>query len=84
MGRLRAMQPPEATLALSEDGFTLSSNAGSATLRWSAVSELWETPQFWLLFFSSAQFITLPIANVPGESLAAIKSSVVKSGGKVV
>jgi hypothetical protein len=81
--RLHKMQPPEATLTLTESGFTLSSNLGSSTARWSAITELWEAPQFWLLFVSSAQYITLPTADIPRESLDEIRRSLVKAGGKV-
>jgi hypothetical protein len=54
LSRLRRMNPPEAALVLSDEGFTLSSSAGSSTLRWSAITEMWERPEFWLLFLSPA------------------------------
>jgi hypothetical protein len=83
MGRLSRMNPPEASLVIADDGFTISSSAGASTLRWSAITEIWERPQYWLLFLSSAQFITVPTSDVPAQSLELLKTRIVAAGGKV-
>ena len=44
MRRFKNMGEPEGTLTASEPSFTLSSGAGSSTVPWSAVTELWQFP----------------------------------------
>lgn len=83
LNRLQQMQPPEATLALTDEGFTVASNVGASTLKWEAITELWVHPQYWLLFLSSAQYITLPTADISRERLETIKDRVAASGGKI-
>jgi hypothetical protein len=83
MNRLRQMNPPEVSLVLTDEGFTISSSAGASTMRWSAITEIWERPKFWLLFLSPAQFITLPTSDMPRESLEMVRSKVAAAGGKV-
>jgi len=80
--RLRAMRPPEATLTMTEQGFSLSSSIASSSVQWSAGKELWETPDFWLVFLSSAQFITLPTADVSGDALDFFKRTQWQQGRK--
>jgi hypothetical protein len=46
MRRFKNMGEPEGTLTVSETSLTLSSGAGSSTLPWSAVTELWQFPAF--------------------------------------
>jgi hypothetical protein len=60
IGRFRQMRSPEATLAYDEQQFTLNSELGSATMPWSAITEVWRYPRYWLLIFSPSQFVTLP------------------------
>jgi hypothetical protein len=67
LSRFRRMRIPEATLAYSEEGFRITSDVGSSELAWSAVTELWRFDDFWLLFLSKAQFITLPAADLDAE-----------------
>jgi YcxB-like protein len=57
MHKFRAMGDPEATLVASEESFSVSSGIGSSTVRWASITEIWQFPTFWLLFFSKAQFI---------------------------
>ena len=61
LGTYRGMRHPEATLSFDEEHFTLASELGSSTLPWSAVTEVWRYPRFWLLLFSPNQFATLPV-----------------------
>jgi peptidoglycan/xylan/chitin deacetylase (PgdA/CDA1 family) len=55
------MRSPAATLAYDEQKFTLASEFGSATMPWSAITEVWRYPRYWLLVFSPSQFVTLPV-----------------------
>jgi hypothetical protein len=61
LGTYRRMRRPEGTLSFDEEQFTLASELGSATLPWSAVTEVWRYPRFWLLLLSRNQFVTLPV-----------------------
>jgi len=84
MAKFRGMGAPIATLSLEDASFTMSSGLGSTSLQWSAVTEVWRYPSFWLLLFSKAQFVTVPLATVPSEAQAFIISRVSAAGGKVV
>ena len=61
IGKFRQMKVPEGTIIYNEEQFTLESELGSATLPWSAITEVWRYPRFWLILFGPAQFATLPL-----------------------
>lgn len=84
LAKLRDMGHPSATLSLNEGSFTLRSGAGSATLPWSAVKELWQSPSVWLLLYSKAHFSTLPVACLSDEVQALILHRIKTAGGKIV
>jgi hypothetical protein len=67
LGRLRRMRAPEATIELGEESFRVTSDAGTSELAWRAVTEIWSLPEFLLIFFSRAQFITIPRADVDAD-----------------
>jgi YcxB-like protein len=83
MRRFKNMGEPEGTLTVSETSLTLSSGAGSSTFVWSAVTELWQFPAFWLMFFSKSQFITLPLADFTPEAKAFVLERLKASGAKI-
>ena len=83
MATLRAMGLPQATLAIDDSGFTVDSGVGQATLPWRSVQEVWCQPEFWLVYFSTHQFMTLPLENLPEAMQAAILERVRHHGGKV-
>ncbi len=81
LARFRAMGAPVATLALGDASFTVASGAGSATLQWSTVTEVWRFPGFWLLVFTRSQFVTLPLAGIPPDAQAFILGRVAAAAG---
>ncbi len=81
--RLKAMGQPQATLTLSEATLSTASGAGSSTVPWSAVSELWLFPDLWLLFISKSHFVTLPLCGFTPEAKAFFVERVQTSGGKI-
>jgi YcxB-like protein len=81
--KLKAMGHPQATFEASEAQLWVSSGAGTATLPWTAVTEIWQLKSCWLLLFSKAQFITLPRADMTPETAAFIAARVQAAGGKV-
>ena len=84
LGKFRAMGAPSATVEVGESSLAMSSGLGSASIGWSAVTELWQFESFWLLLFSKAQFVTLPLASIPVETQLFIVSRVKAAGAKVV
>lgn len=83
LDRLKAMGKPQATLDASEISLSLSSGAGTATLPWSAVTEVWQFRSCWLLLLSKSAFLTLPLADLTPEVAAFILTRTQASGGKV-
>jgi hypothetical protein len=83
LAALRALNPPEATLTLDEGTLSMASNVGSTTVLWSAVTELWRFDRVWLLMFSKAQFVTLPVRCLSPEEQALITEKVRSVGGRV-
>ncbi len=81
--KLKAMANAQATLDASETSVSLSSAGGTATLPWSAVTEVWRFKSCWLLLFSKSQFVTLPLANLSPEATAFILDRIRASGGKI-
>ena len=72
MGRFRQMRTPEATFGYDEQQFTITSELGSTTMPWSAITEVWRFPRFWLLLFSRSQFVTLPLDCLDEQARAFI------------
>ena len=81
--RFRRMQSPQATFAAGDDCFRITSDVGSSELSWSTITEVWQFPEFWLLFLSRAQFITLPLADLDSEARDLILNRVKSHGAKV-
>ncbi|MGB7815735.1 MAG: YcxB family protein [Methylotenera sp.] len=81
--KFKAMGSPQATFTLTKDSFSLASGAGSATLPWSSVTEVWQFPEYWLFFFSKSQFSTLPVANLSPDIQAFIIERINYAGGKI-
>jgi hypothetical protein len=81
--RFRRMQLPEATLEIGEERFRVTSDAGSSELQWSAITEIWQFPAFWLLFLSRAQFMTFPVADLDAKARERIASRAKAHGAKI-
>jgi len=82
--KLRALQNPVATFEAAEDSFTLTSDVGSSTFKWSAVHDIWQFERYWLLLFSRAQFVTLPLIDIPGEMRSYVLEKVMASQARNV
>ena len=81
--KFHQMDKPQAMFRAEESSFTMVSDIGTTTLQWSAVKELWQFSNIWLLLYSKAQFTTLPLACLPPETQAYIVQCVRAAGGKV-
>jgi hypothetical protein len=82
LNKLRSMPSKRATFVVEEAQFSVTSELGSSTLPWSSVQALWRTPNCWLLLFSKAQFITLPLACLSEEMRQFIAQRIEAGGGK--
>lgn len=81
--KLNEMGSPQATLAAEDSVFTLTSEVSTSSFRWSVVKEVWQFPNYWLLLFSKAQFVTLPTSCLSPEMQEFILRQVHLAGGKV-
>ncbi len=66
----------------SNDSFTVSSGAATSTLPWSSVKQVWKLKNCWLLLFSKAQFMTLPLAGLSDATQTFVLSRIADAGGK--
>ena len=77
--RFRHLDHGRVTITLSEVGLAVDSASGKSETPWKIYSELWEFPTEHILFYSGAQFITLPRDQVAPEFIAFIRAHLPKS-----
>ncbi|TDR94378.1 YcxB family protein [Enterovirga rhinocerotis] len=70
LGAFRRMRIPRATFTLHEDEMDIASDMATGTVPWSALTEIWERPRFWMIFTARNQFNVIPKDNVPEETRA--------------
>jgi hypothetical protein len=83
MNKFREMSEPIAEMVAADDEFTLSSDRGTTSLKWALVKEVWRFETIWLLLFSKAQFVTLPVKDVPESMQLFILDRIKATGGKI-
>jgi len=83
INRFRRMRIPEGTFESGDETFRITSDVGSTELSWKTIREVWRFPDFWLVFFSPALFITLPTADLDDEAREFIASQIKSHGGKI-
>ena len=83
LSRLRRMKVPEGTLEIAEDRFKITSDVGTSEIDWSLISGIWRFEKVWLLFFSAGEFMTLPIRDIPPESMSFILKKAEANGAKI-
>jgi len=79
LAKLRALGKPVATIVAEDATFTVESEAGSSTLPWSSVQDIWPFEMYWLVMFSRAHFMTLPVADMPIDMRIYIQERVAAS-----
>ena len=84
LAKLRCMGTPLAGLVVEDASFSITTSIGRTTLQWATITKVWRFPGFWLLFFSKAQFFTVPIASLSPEMQTFIVVRVQAAGGKVM
>ncbi len=83
INRFRRMKVPEVTFEAGDDRFRMISDIGTIEAAWSAIVELWQFPDFWLIFYSRSQFNTLPMEGVDSAGREFILDRVREHGAKV-
>ena len=83
MAKFRDMKEPVANFVADEESFTLASDQGSSTLKWEAIKEVWGFQGFWLLLFSKAHFVMIPLDGLSDEMRRYILERVKRGGGRV-
>jgi drug/metabolite transporter (DMT)-like permease len=81
--RIREMAVPEATFTASEQTYSISSGGGSSTLPWSTLTEVWQHPDFWMMFLSKSQYFVIPLAGFTPEVREFVLQRVRDAGAKV-
>jgi hypothetical protein len=74
--RLRRMRVPQATVELGPERVRLASDVAVTEVEWRAFTGVRRFPDFWLLYLSRAEFITLPLADLPDEARSFILAKV--------
>jgi hypothetical protein len=81
VGRFRSRASPSDEVIFRDQDITISSALGSLTLPWTRFIDVWETPEFWMIFLAPPtkrhtpnHFILLPIANLPEEALSFLRA----------
>jgi YcxB-like protein len=83
LAKFRGMGEPVAQFGADDDGFRFVSGAGSSTLAWSSVTEVWTFDGFWLLLFSKAHFVTLPLDALSADARAFVLARAAAAGARV-
>jgi hypothetical protein len=83
LSRFRRMRTPSATFEFDDERFRLTSDVGTSELAWSTVTEIWQFTDFWLLFFSPAQFVTLPLADLDDAARNSVIDRLRAHGSKI-
>jgi len=74
VGTFRSMASPTAEFVFRDQDMSISSDLGSGTLPWTRFVDVWETPEFWMMFLTRSQFVTLPVASLSEEARVFLRS----------
>lgn len=79
VGRFRAMATPEARFTLDDDNLTVAAEGTSSAMPWSAIKEVWERPDAWMVFLAPNQFFLLPLDGAPPDALGFFRAKTAQS-----
>jgi YcxB-like protein len=82
LSRFRRLRTPTATLEMGAERFRLSSDVATSEAAWSTITEVWKFDDFWLLFFSPAQFVTIPLADLDDAARQFLHDRLLAHGAK--
>ena len=77
------LQPPRAHVVLGDEAFTVTTNQGTSTLKWSVITELRRERDYTMLFYGEDSFSVLPASGAPAGFHDSLAARVRAAGGKV-
>lgn len=72
LGTYRALKDPTITFTVYDEKFSLSSELGQGEWPWSAITEVWQYKDTWLVFLARASYATFPLSAITPEAQAFI------------
>lgn len=81
LGTFNALQNPSINFTIYDDKFALSSELGEGDWSWSAIKEIWQYPNTWLVFLARNSYATFPLDAIPQEAQKMILEKVQQAGG---
>ncbi|MEP7453367.1 YcxB family protein [Phyllobacterium sp. SB3] len=76
VGKFRRMPSHQAEFTFLDEGFEVISELGAGKIPWSGVTEIWERPDYWMIFTAPSQFTTLPVQTITSTDLEFLRSKV--------
>ncbi len=64
VGKFRRMTTRRADFAFLNDGLEIMSELGTTKISWTAITGIWEKPDYWMIFIAPNQFVTLPMQTI--------------------
>lgn len=83
LGTFNALQDPTVTFKVYDEKFGLSSELGEGEWPWSAIKEIWQYPDTWLVFLARASYATFPLNTIPTEAQRFVLEKVEEAGGLI-
>lgn len=83
LGTFKALQNPTITFQVYDDKFALSSELGEGEWPWSAIKEIWQYPDAWLVFLARASYATFPLSAIPTEAQQFILEKLEEAGSQI-
>jgi hypothetical protein len=74
VGKFRRMRSPEATFTFDEKNLVVQSFEGEAKVPLGSIVEVWKLKDFWMLFFATNSFMTLPIGQLDGQGMKMLEA----------
>jgi len=65
VARFSRMKEPLAEIAFDKESLSVTSDVGSAQVPWSRLTEVWQRPGYWMIFWDKNDFNILPDENMP-------------------
>lgn len=72
LGTYRALKDPTITFKIYDEKFALSSELGEGEWPWSAITEVWQYKDTWLVFLARASYATFPLSFISADAQAFI------------
>lgn len=81
IGTFNALQKPTITFSIYQEKFALSSELGQGEWPWSAIKEIWQYPNSWLVFLTHNSYATFPLDAIPSQAQHFVLQQVQNAGG---